>query len=329
MKGWGTIHFLQWSSFIKMLRVPWVLCLRRSLLYPSIILALPGNPSCFLFYLVRRSYGEKPSWYLSKVPSGLLPAISLDGQVLCTSSTCDCVGCAIYSWSAAGSDVASTGGGFTVVYIINSCNSAFNTYSSRCSNVKSLFSFWNAADKWSFSPSLISVSGTADHRVSRHYANAGSRISQTSAYAPRPWHARVPRGCQVIFVARWCYYVISWWWLRVHCSCDRAARELSFPGILQMISLVAGRVYHNPCGNTLYFHHNYLPHYSFSNKTVALSLLSSKLVTYHRQCPGWWWLLCYWRLLNLERELFRWWCQLVFRSGDSSRGAFEKTLDKV
>lgn len=35
------------------------------------------------------------------------------------------------------------------------------------------------------------------------------------------------------------------------------------------------------------------------------------------------------RLLNLERELFRWWCQFVFRSGDSSRGALEKTLDEV
>nr|WEU39141.1 glutathione S-transferase [Saccharina japonica] len=35
------------------------------------------------------------------------------------------------------------------------------------------------------------------------------------------------------------------------------------------------------------------------------------------------------RLLNLERELFRWWCQFVFRSGESSRGALEKTLDEV
>lgn len=29
----------------------------------------------------RRSYGEKPAWYLAEVPSGLLPAIKLDGQV--------------------------------------------------------------------------------------------------------------------------------------------------------------------------------------------------------------------------------------------------------
>ncbi|CAM9506107.1 unnamed protein product, partial [Discosporangium mesarthrocarpum] len=35
------------------------------------------------------------------------------------------------------------------------------------------------------------------------------------------------------------------------------------------------------------------------------------------------------RLLNLERELFRWWCQFVFRPGDGYRGAVEKTLDQV
>lgn len=35
------------------------------------------------------------------------------------------------------------------------------------------------------------------------------------------------------------------------------------------------------------------------------------------------------RLLNLERELFRWWCQFVFRSGESSRGGFERVLDEV
>ncbi|CAM9243938.1 unnamed protein product [Laminaria digitata] len=35
------------------------------------------------------------------------------------------------------------------------------------------------------------------------------------------------------------------------------------------------------------------------------------------------------RLLNLERSLFRWWCQFVFRSGESSRGALEETLDEV
>eukprot|EP00904_Undaria_pinnatifida_P006533 jgi/Undpi1/3009/HiC_scaffold_14.g06386.m1 len=35
------------------------------------------------------------------------------------------------------------------------------------------------------------------------------------------------------------------------------------------------------------------------------------------------------RLLNLERELFRWWCQFVFRSGESSRPPLEKTLDEV
>lgn len=28
-----------------------------------------------------RSYGEKPAWYLAQVPSGLLPAINLDGKV--------------------------------------------------------------------------------------------------------------------------------------------------------------------------------------------------------------------------------------------------------
>lgn len=35
------------------------------------------------------------------------------------------------------------------------------------------------------------------------------------------------------------------------------------------------------------------------------------------------------RLLNLERELFRWWCNFVFRSGESSRGGFERVLDEV
>ncbi|CAM9851444.1 unnamed protein product, partial [Sphacelaria rigidula] len=29
-----------------------------------------------------RSYGEKPAWYLAEVPSGLLPAIKLDGQLM-------------------------------------------------------------------------------------------------------------------------------------------------------------------------------------------------------------------------------------------------------
>lgn len=35
------------------------------------------------------------------------------------------------------------------------------------------------------------------------------------------------------------------------------------------------------------------------------------------------------RLLDLERELFRWWCQFVFRSGESSRGGLERVLDEV
>lgn len=35
------------------------------------------------------------------------------------------------------------------------------------------------------------------------------------------------------------------------------------------------------------------------------------------------------RLLNLERELFRWWCNFVFRSGESSRGGLERVLDDV
>lgn len=35
------------------------------------------------------------------------------------------------------------------------------------------------------------------------------------------------------------------------------------------------------------------------------------------------------RLLNLERELFRWWCQFVFRSGETSRGGLERVLDEV
>ncbi|CAM9197623.1 unnamed protein product [Hapterophycus canaliculatus] len=35
------------------------------------------------------------------------------------------------------------------------------------------------------------------------------------------------------------------------------------------------------------------------------------------------------QLLNLERELFRCWCQFVFRSGESGRGAMEQTLDQV
>lgn len=35
------------------------------------------------------------------------------------------------------------------------------------------------------------------------------------------------------------------------------------------------------------------------------------------------------RLLNLERELFRWWCNFVFRSGESSRGGLERVLDEV
>ncbi|CAN0020194.1 unnamed protein product [Scytosiphon promiscuus] len=34
-------------------------------------------------------------------------------------------------------------------------------------------------------------------------------------------------------------------------------------------------------------------------------------------------------LLNLERELFRCWCQFVFRSGESGRGPMEQTLDEV
>ncbi|CAM9555828.1 unnamed protein product, partial [Sphacelaria rigidula] len=35
------------------------------------------------------------------------------------------------------------------------------------------------------------------------------------------------------------------------------------------------------------------------------------------------------RLLNLERELFSWWCQFVFRPGNSARGQCERTLDQV
>lgn len=35
------------------------------------------------------------------------------------------------------------------------------------------------------------------------------------------------------------------------------------------------------------------------------------------------------KLLNLERELFRDWCQFVFRSGESGRRSMEETLDKV
>lgn len=35
------------------------------------------------------------------------------------------------------------------------------------------------------------------------------------------------------------------------------------------------------------------------------------------------------KFLNLERELFRCWCQFVFRSGEIGRGAMEQTLDQV
>ena len=29
-----------------------------------------------------RSYGDKPKWFLDKVPSGLLPVIELDGKMI-------------------------------------------------------------------------------------------------------------------------------------------------------------------------------------------------------------------------------------------------------
>ena len=29
-----------------------------------------------------RSYGDKPKWFLDKVPNGLLPAIDIDGQFM-------------------------------------------------------------------------------------------------------------------------------------------------------------------------------------------------------------------------------------------------------
>ena len=34
-----------------------------------------------------RSYGDKPAWFLQKVPGGLLPVIELDGKVITESLT--------------------------------------------------------------------------------------------------------------------------------------------------------------------------------------------------------------------------------------------------